>query len=234
MLMKLKWVAAVLGVVLLAAQAGAAGTPVLKTDQDKASYALGVDLARNLKHQGIAAAEADALANGLRDEFAGGKLQLTEPELRAALTAYQTELKQRRARPMTAVAEANKREGEAFLAENKKAEGVVTLPSGVQYKIIKEGNGKIPAKDDTVEINYRGTFINGVEFENSYRRGQQVTMKVSGGGVAGLTEVLKLMPVGSKWQVFIPPQLAYGVKGSGRKVGPNATLIFEVELLAVK
>jgi FKBP-type peptidyl-prolyl cis-trans isomerase FklB len=233
--MKLKWAAAILGVVFLAAQASAAGTPVLKTDMDKESYALGVDLARNLKHQGIAAAEADALANGLRDEFAGGKLLLSEQELSAALTAYQTELKQRRARPMTAVAEANQKEGAAFLAENKTAEGVVTLPSGVQYKIIREGNGKTPTKDDTVEVNYRGTFINGVEFENSYRRGQPMNMKVSGGGgVAGLTEVLKLMPAGSKWQVFIPPQLAYGAKGSGRKVGPNATLIFEVELLAVK
>ena len=127
----------------------------------------------------------------------------------------------------------NKKEGTAFLARNKTKQGVVTLPSGLQYKILKAGNGKKPVGADTVECHYRGTLINGTEFDSSYRRGQAASFPVSG-VIPGWTEALKLMPVGSKWQLFIPPQLAYGAQGSGRDIGPDATLIFEVELLAIK
>jgi FKBP-type peptidyl-prolyl cis-trans isomerase FklB len=126
----------------------------------------------------------------------------------------------------------NKKEGDAFLAENMKKEGVMALPSGLQYKILKAGSGKMPTDADTVECNYRGTFINGTEFDSSYRTGKPATLKVKG-VIPGWQEALKLMPVGSKWQLFIPPQLAYGERGSG-PIGPNATLIFDLELLAIK
>jgi UDP-GlcNAc:undecaprenyl-phosphate/decaprenyl-phosphate GlcNAc-1-phosphate transferase len=231
--MKLKWAVSILSIIFLAAQASAAGTPVLNTDKDKGSYALGVDLARNLKRQGIAPGQAEAIANGVRDELSGGKLLMSEQELQAALNAYQTELKQRRAQPVKAASEANKKDGEVFLAENKMKPGVVTLPSGLQYKILKEGDGKKPTEKDIVEVNYRGTYIDGTEFENTYKRGQPVNLKVTG-GIRGFTEALKLMPVGSKWQIFVPPELAYGQKGLGRKIAPNATLIFDVELLGIK
>ena len=127
----------------------------------------------------------------------------------------------------------NEQEGVVFLTNNKTKQGVVTLPSGLQYKILKAGNGKKPIGSDTVECHYRGTLINGTEFDSSYRRGQAASFPVSG-VIPGWTEALKLMPVGSKWQLFIPSQLAYGAQGAGRDIGPDATLIFEVELLAIK
>ena len=127
----------------------------------------------------------------------------------------------------------NQKEGVAFMDENKTKEGVVTLSSGLQYKILKASSGKKPVETDTVECHYRGTLINGTEFDSSYRRGEPAAFPVSG-VIPGWTEALKLMPVGSKWQLFIPPQLAYGAQGAGRDIGPDATLIFEVELLAIK
>ncbi|MEN6437412.1 MAG: FKBP-type peptidyl-prolyl cis-trans isomerase [Syntrophobacter sp.] len=231
LLMKLIWTA-VIGLFFLTSQASAADTVVLKSDKEKQSYAIGVDLARNLKRRGIVA-ESEALSKGVRDEIAGAKLLMSEDELRVQLNAFQVEMKRTRARTVGAFAETNKSDGDAFLAANETKEGVVTLPSGLQYKILKEGSGKKPTEDDMVEVNYRGTFINGAEFDNSYRRGQPATFKVTG-VIPGWTEALKLMPVGSKWQLYIPPQLAYGEHGSGRKIGPNATLIYDLELLAVK
>jgi FKBP-type peptidyl-prolyl cis-trans isomerase FklB len=127
----------------------------------------------------------------------------------------------------------SKKEGDAFLAENKQKEGVVTLPSGLQYKIIKAGEGKKPKQEDTVVCHYRGTLINGTEFDGTHGPGEPATFKVTG-VVPGWREALKLMPVGSKWQLFIPPVLAYGERGAGATIGPNATLIYEVELLAIK
>jgi len=127
----------------------------------------------------------------------------------------------------------NKKEGEDFLAANKSKEGVVTLPSGLQYKVLKEGTGPKPSPADSVVCNYRGTLINGTEFDSSYKRGQPATFPVNG-VIKGWTEALQLMPVGSKWQLFIPPDLAYGQRGAGADIGPNATLIFEVELLSIQ
>jgi FKBP-type peptidyl-prolyl cis-trans isomerase len=229
--MRWKWMT-VLVVLCLVTGANAAEAPAYKTDNDKQSYAIGVDLARNLKRQGITA-DTSALLEGLRDELSGTKLLMSEEELRMTLNAFQVNLKKSRARALRAVAELNKEAGEAFLAANQAKQGVVTLPSGLQYKIIQEGSGKRPTANDTVEVNYRGTLINGAEFENSYRREQPPTLKVTG-VIPGLTEALKLMPAGSKWELFIPPELAYGERGSGRRIGPNATLIFELELLAIK
>ena len=229
--MTLKWIV-VLAVGLFAIQASAVETPLLKTQKDKISYGIGVDVARNFKRLGVDV-DMDILVKGLRDGMAGEKLLMTEDDLRAIMTAYMEDLRKKQALVMKAVAEENKKKGDAFLAENKKKEGVVTLPSGLQYKIIKAGAGKIPAETDTVECRYRGTLIDGKEFDSSYRTGQNATFKVSG-VIPGWREALKLIPVGSKWQLFIPPELAYGPMGAGREIGPNATLIFEVELVAIK
>ena len=231
MKMTLKWIL-VLSVALFAVQASAADTPQLKTQKDKISYGIGVDVARNFKRLGVDI-DLDILVKGLRDGMAGEKLLMTDDDLRATMSAYLEELKQKQMLAMKAVAEENKKTGDAFLAENKKKQGVVTLPSGLQYKILKKGTGKTPVETDTVECQYRGTLIDGKEFDSSYRTGQKATFKVSG-VIAGWREALKLMPVGSKWQLFIPPELAYGPMGASRDIGPNATLIFEVELTAIK
>jgi FKBP-type peptidyl-prolyl cis-trans isomerase len=217
---------------LLASQVFAAELPVLKSQKDKEAYAVGVDLAKNLRRQGIDM-NADATARGLRDGLAGTTLLMTEVELRTALNTFQTELKQKRARTLASVAEDNRKAGEAFLAANKTKEGVIVLPSGLQYKIIEAGDGRKPTDTDTVEVHYRGTLIDQTEFDSSFSRGKPATFKVDG-LISGWKEALKLMTTGSKWQVFIPSQLAYGEKGSGRYIGPNATLIFELELLAIR
>jgi len=233
--MKLKttmiWIAA-LAIGLAASHAGAAETPQLKTQKDKISYGIGVDVARNFKRLGVDV-DMDVLVKGLKDGMAGEKLMMTEDDLRATMTAYMEDLRQKQVAAMKALAEENKKKGDSFLAENKKKEGVVTLPSGLQYKIIKAGTGKIPADTDTVECQYRGTLIDGKEFDSSHRTGKPATFKVSG-VIAGWREALKLMPIGSKWQIFIPPELAYGPMGASRDIGPNATLIFEVELVGIK
>jgi UDP-GlcNAc:undecaprenyl-phosphate/decaprenyl-phosphate GlcNAc-1-phosphate transferase len=230
---------AVLTLVFLACQATAQEPPVLKTEKEKMSYAIGVDLARNFQRQRIDA-ETDALLKGMRDVLSRSKLLMSEEELYAALNEFQTEQKQTRGRALRAVASENKKNGDAFLASNKTKEGVMTLPSGLQYRILKEGDGKKPTDTDTVEVNYRGILIDGTEFDNSYSRKQPATLKVTG-AIKGWTEALQLMPVGSKWQLFIPSELGYGTKGhsygkriGGFNIGPNETLIFEVELVAIK
>ncbi len=169
----------------------------------------------------------------IKDVLSGEKLLMSEAELRSTMRTFQAELRQRQAVARTKAAEDNKKQGDAFLAENKTKEGVVTLPSGLQYKILKAGDGKTPTDADTVECHYRGTLINGTEFDSSHLTGKPATFKVTA-VIPGWKEALKLMPVGSKWQLFIPPQLAYGERGAGHEIGPNATLVFEVELLAIK
>jgi len=224
------WVT-VLGIGLLAAQVGAGEPPVLKTPKDKISYGIGVDVGRNFKRLGIDL-DVDLLVKALRDTLTGEKLLLSEDELRATMNAFQAELRQKQVQATRVAALENKREGDAFLAENRKKDGVVALPSGQQYKVLKAGDGKKPTEADTIECNYRGTLVNGTEFDSS-RAGQPATFKVAG-VIPGWREALALMPVGSKWQLFIPPQLAYGERGAGRDIGPNATLVFELELLAIK
>jgi FKBP-type peptidyl-prolyl cis-trans isomerase FklB len=205
---------------------------VLKTPKDKISYAIGADLAGRLKSQSIDVDPA-LVARGLRDIFAGTKPLLAPDEVRAAIMDLQNQLRQKQMLAAKAASEENKKEGEAFLAENKGKEGVTTLPSGLQYKVLQTGTGDKPKPTDTVVCNYRGTLINGKEFDSSYKRGQPATFPVSG-VIKGWTEALQLMPVGSKWQLFIPPDLAYGERGAGGDIGPNATLIFEVELLSIQ
>jgi FKBP-type peptidyl-prolyl cis-trans isomerase FklB len=229
-----KWLM-ILGVVLLAAQVSAEEPPVFKTQKEKASYGIGVETAKNLKQQEIEV-DADLFIKGLQDGLSGGRLLMSEDEIARTMAIVRSELKQKRMQLIRARAkdaEENRKEGETFLAENKARGGVVTLSSGLQYKILKQGDGKKPTEADTVEFHYRGTLIDGTEFDSSYRRGQPATFKVTG-VIPGWKEALQLMPVGSKWQLFIPPQLAYGPGGAGRDIGPNVTLIFEVELLAIK
>jgi FKBP-type peptidyl-prolyl cis-trans isomerase FklB len=205
----------------------------LTTSKQKASYAIGMNWGTGLHRQAIDVDTA-ALLQGMKDALAGGKTLLTEDEARAALMQLQKEMQEKQQAKAAAEGEANKKEGDAFLAANKSKEGVVTLPSGLQYKILKEGNGPKPTATDSVVCNYKGTLINGTEFDSSYKRGEPATFPVTG-VIKGWTEALQLMPVGSKWQLFIPSDLAYGPRGTpGGPIGPNATLIFEVELISIK
>ncbi len=215
--------------------ATAAKTPVplaLKTPKDKFSYALGMKMGGNLKKQDVPVDSA-ILARGLKDALSGGKTLMTDDEAQAALAQVQNDLRKKQQEKMQAEGAGNKKEGDTFLAANKAKDGVVTLPSGLQYKILKEGTGPKPAATDSVVCNYRGTLINGTEFDSSYKRGQPATFPVSG-VIKGWTEALQLMPVGSKWQLFVPSDLAYGERGPGPEIGPNSTLIFEVELLSIQ
>ncbi len=205
---------------------------VLKTQKDKVSYAIGMNVGTNLHKESVEVDPA-VLLQGLKDGIAGSKPLLTEEEARALLMQLQEETRKKEAAKAQQMGGANKTEGEAFLAANKTKEGVITLPSGLQYKILKAGTGPKPSASDSVVCNYRGTLINGAEFDSSYKRGQPATFPVSG-VIKGWTEALQLMPVGSKWQLFIPPQLAYGERGAGADIGPNATLIFEVELISIQ
>ena len=204
----------------------------LKTSKDKFSYALGMKMGANLKRQDVPV-DPNILARGLKDGLAGSKTLLTDDEAQAAIVQVQTELRTKQQEKMQEAGAANKKEGDTFLTGNKAKEGVVTLPSGLQYKILKEGTGLKPAATDSVVCNYRGTLINGTEFDSSYKRGQPATFPVNG-VIKGWTEALQLMPVGSKWQLFIPAELAYGERGPDPAIGPNATLIFEVELLSIE
>jgi FKBP-type peptidyl-prolyl cis-trans isomerase FklB len=230
--MKLNWMTlSALG--LLAAPGSAEEALAFKTQKEKVSYGIGVDAARSFQRMGIDL-DVDVLIKAMRDVYSGGKLLMTEEDLRATMTAYQADLREKRMSALRQTAADNKKAGDAFLAENKAKQGVVALPSGLQYKVLKQGSGPKPTDTDSVEVHYRGTLVDGTEFDSSYRRGQPGTFKVKGGVIPGWSEALLLMPVGSKWQFFVPPQLAYGERGAGRDIGPNATLVFEVELLAVK
>ena len=216
----------------LPALASAQETPALATEKDRLSYAMGMDLGAQLKTRSVEIDPA-VFGRGLADALAGGKTLLTEEEAKAVITELQKAMMVKQAAAAKAAAEKNKAEGEAFLAANKAKEGVVALPSGIQYKVLTAGTGKMPTAENTVICQYRGTLIDGKEFDSSYKRGQPATFPVKG-VIKGWTEVLQLMPVGSKWQVVIPPALAYGERGTGADIGPNATLIFEIELVAIK
>jgi len=207
------------------------------SQKDRLSYAIGMNIADTLRSRKLDL-NPDAVAQGLKDALSGGKTQISEPEADSLVMLLQSEMKARKDAEQQfdgqqATAEANKKEGDAFLAANKTKEGVVTLPSGLQYKILKQGDGAKPTTADTVVCNYRGTLINGTEFDSSYKRGQPLTFPIRG-VIKGWTEALQSMPVGSKWQLFIPPDLAYGPRGAGNLIGTNATLIFEVDLISIK
>ena len=230
--MKRRLAMAMCAAVALSGAAFAADAPELKGDKEKLSYSIGMDIGGNLKRQSVEV-DPDLLAKGIKDSYGGGKTILTEDEARKTIADFQKTLMAKQAETMQKLSEKNKADGEKFLAENAKKEGVKTLPSGLQYKEIVPGTGKSPNATDTVTTHYKGTLIDGTEFDSSYKRGQPATFQVSG-VIPGWTEALQRMKAGAKWQLFVPPNLAYGEKGAGQVIGPNATLIFEVELISVK
>lgn len=224
--------AVIAGIGLLANLALAEEQAVLKSQKDKISYSIGLDIGKDMKRQSIDI-DPDILAKGIKDALSGNKPLLSEKEMQDTMIAFQKELAAKQGEKTKRLTEKNKKEGEAFLAANKKKEGVKTTSSGLQYKIIKEGAGKTPKATDTVTVHYRGTLLDGTEFDSSYKRGQPASFPVNG-VITGWTEALQMMKTGSKWQLFIPPNLAYGERGAGPLIGPNAVLVFEVELLSIK
>jgi len=212
--------------------AAAQEAPVLKTDRDKLSYALGMDIATQFKTRAVEV-DPDLFARAMKDVLAGAKTAMTPDDVKTTITDLQTRMSAKLQAEAQVAGDKNKADGEAFLAANKTKDGVVTLPSGLQYKVISMGIGKKPLATDEVTVNYRGTTIDGKEFDSSYKRGQPATFPLNK-VIKGWTEVVQLMPVGSKWQVFIPASLGYGERGAGPDIGPNSTLIFEIELMGIK
>ncbi|HKQ86382.1 MAG TPA: FKBP-type peptidyl-prolyl cis-trans isomerase [Candidatus Acidoferrales bacterium] len=204
----------------------------MTTDKQKDSYALGMNIGRDLSRQPIDI-DVTPFLQGMRDALEKSKSQLTDDQIKAALAQLQSQANATAEAENKLLGEANLKQGEEFLASNKTKPGIVVLPSGLQYKVITMGSGPKPTAADTVVCDYRGTLINGKEFDSSYKRGQPASFPV-GGVIKGWTEALQLMPVGSKWQLFIPPDLAYGSRGAGSDIAPNSTLIFEVELHSIK
>jgi FKBP-type peptidyl-prolyl cis-trans isomerase FklB len=204
----------------------------LKTDKEKASYAIGMNIGQNLRRQSDMI-DAAIVERGMKDALAGDKTLMTEAEAKASLMALQNTMRKKQEEQVQQIAETNKKEGDTFLAENRTKAGVVTLPSGLQYKILSEGTGPKPTATDSVVCNYKGTLLDGTEFDSSAKHGGPATFPVNG-VIKGWTEALQLMPVGSKWQLFVPSDLAYGQRGAGGGIAPNSTLIFEVELVSIK
>jgi FKBP-type peptidyl-prolyl cis-trans isomerase FklB len=205
--------------------------PAIQSWKDKLSYAIGADLARGLKLQRIDV-NVELLLAAVRDGFAGNKQVMTDDDVSATLKRFDDERKHDYEHAKAMLAEKNRKAGEAFFAENLKKEGVVTLPSGLQYRIVKQGDGKKPTLDDNVVCHYRAALLDGTEFDSSYKRNQPATVPVKA-LIKGWAEALQLMPVGSKWQLFIPPQLGYGDRVVGG-IAPNAMLVFEVELISIQ
>lgn len=226
-------VVGVLAIIFSASGCKASSTePQLKTLKDKVSYSIGLNIGKDFKNQQLDI-DADILAIGIKDALAGKEPRLTEDQMKEAITTLKKDMVAKQQKMREEMAEKNKKEGEAFLKENGKKEGVVTLPSGLQYKIIKEGTGSSPGAEDTVTVQYRGTLVDGTEFDSSYERGEPISFTVNG-VIPGWTEALQLMKEGGKWKLFIPSSLAYGERGAGPVIGPNATLVFDVELVSIK
>lgn len=231
MKMGLKLMSAALGIFLLTASAGAEDKIVLKTQKAMQSYAMGVEVLKSFNRQQFDY-DLDIVIQGMKDAAAGGQLLMSDRALQGATDMTTTDLRRKKTEVRVIAQQENKKKGEEFLAENKMKEGVISLPSGLQYKIIRASDGRKPTEADTVECRLRGSHIDGTEFENSDLSGKLATLKVSE-VIPAWREALKLMPVGSKWQLFIPSQLAYVQRGSG-KIGPYETTIYEIELVAIK
>jgi len=214
-----------------AAKEAATPNPNFKSDKERQSYAVGMNIGESIHRQPVEL-DVNLLVQGLKDSIAGSKTLLTDDEAKAALSELGQQVKTKQEDKAKQAAESSKKEGETFLAANKTKPGVVTTPSGLQYKILQPGTGPKPTATDKVVCNYKGTLINGTEFDSSYKRGQPATFPV-GQVIKGWTEALQLMPVGSKWQLFVPADLAYGDRGAGNDIPPGTTLIFEVELISI-
>jgi FKBP-type peptidyl-prolyl cis-trans isomerase FklB len=221
-----------LAAVFMLSHASAEAQVTFKSEEEKLSYSMGYDLGKKLQEESIEIVP-DVLSRGIRDGFAGKDPLMNADEIKESLRAFQQMLIAKETERKKRIAEKNRKEGEAFLAENRNKEGVTTLPSGLQYRVVEEGKGKQPALTDTVSTHYRGTLIDGTEFDSSYSRGKPAVFPVQG-VIRGWTEALQLMKEGAKWQLFIPAKLAYGERGIGNQIGPNSTLIFDIELLTVQ
>jgi FKBP-type peptidyl-prolyl cis-trans isomerase FklB len=217
---------------IVACDQSAQEVTTLESAQDSISYSIGTDIGKNLK-RGMYEINVAALAQGIKDVMQEKEILLADKEVKEMLNLYRKEAQAAQKKVKTEQGEKNMAEGPKFLEENKTKEGVVILPSGLQYKVLTEGTGKSPKATDKVKVHYRGTLINGKEFDSSYKRNQPAEFPVNG-VIKGWTEALQLMKEGSKWMLYIPSDLAYGPRGAGADIGPNATLIFEVELLEVK
>ncbi|MCR8922221.1 FKBP-type peptidyl-prolyl cis-trans isomerase [Dasania sp. GY-MA-18] len=213
-------------------QQAADKTVKLDDSAKRVSYGMGIGLGERIAQESIEV-DADAFALGMKHALEGSERLMTQEEVMAEMQTFQQQQMEKQQAAQAAIADQNQQAGEAFLAENATKEGVVTLDSGLQYSVITEGSGAKPSETDTVEVHYRGTLIDGTEFDSSYKRNSTVSFPVNG-VIAGWTEALQLMPVGSKWNLYIPSDLAYGPGGTGGPIGPNATLIFEVELVSIK
>jgi FKBP-type peptidyl-prolyl cis-trans isomerase len=221
----------VLAVSLAFAPLALAAEVQLKDQKDKISYSIGLDIGTTLKRQVIEVNE-ELLNTGIQDGLSGKKPLLSEDQVKETMALFQKEMLAKQAEAKKAAAAKNSAEATKFLAENKTKEGVKTTASGLQYKVLKEGSGPTPKPTDTVKVNYRGTVLDGTEFDSSYKRGEPASFPVNR-VIKGWTEALQLMKVGSKYQLFIPADLAYGGRGAGSDIGPNAMLIFDVELLGI-
>lgn len=204
----------------------------LKTQKEKLSYAIGMEMGKGVKAQEMDV-DPELISRGLKDALSGAKSLMSDDELQTVIGALREEMRQKQMQAEEAAAEDNRKQGEAFLAENGKKTGVVTTASGLQYKIITAGTGKKPVETDTVLCNYKGTFLDGTEFDSSTEAGKPVPFDIKT-VIPGFKEALQMMPVGSKWQIVVPASLAYGARGAGNVIGPNATLIFEVELVGIQ
>ncbi len=232
-MIKMKWMAGAVIVAMSAPLFAADATaPALATTEDKVSYSIGSDLGKNLKRQGIGI-NPSVFARGMEDGMKGGTLLMTDEEMKKVLSDFEKEMMNKRASEMNKQAEDNKTKGEAFLKENKSKPGVVSLPSGLQYKIVKTGTGVKPTKEDTVTVEYTGRLLNGDVFDSTEKAGKPVSFKLTQ-VIPGWTEALQLMPAGSTWEVYIPSKLAYGARSVGGAIGPNETLVFNVHLIDVK
>ena len=230
--MKLKPLVLVLSGLFCATAMAADATTALTTDMDKISYSIGVDLGRNIKKQGLDLS-MPALSKGLEDGYKGSSSLMTDDQMKEVLMNFQKEFIAKRTAEMEQVAQKNLDAGKAFLENNKKQPGVVTLADGLQYKIITAGKGEKPGPNDTVTVNYTGKLINGQVFDSSDKQGHPISFQVNQ-VIKGWTEVLQLMPVGSTWEVYIPADLAYGAQAVGPMIGPNETLIFNIQLLSIE
>ena len=230
--MKMKLVAAAVMGLAMSTAIVAADATVLNTDLDKLSYSVGIDLGKNLKRQSIEI-NPTIMAKGIQDGMLGGAMLMTDQQMKDSLAKFQKDLMAKHAAEADKQGAVNKTKGDAFLSQNKAKPGVVVLPSGLQYKIITNGTGSKPGKEDEVTVEYTGTLIDGTVFDSTDKAGKPAAFKVTQ-VIPGWTEALQLMPTGSTWEIYVPSNLAYGPRSVGGPIGPNETLVFNVHLISVK
>ncbi len=230
--MKTKILAIVIAFFSMSTMSVCAKQNALITEKDKISYSIGLSMGKNFKKQGLDI-DLTAIMQGIEDGLLENKPMMTEQEVQAAMNNLREQMMKKREGEQKQAATDNLKEGKDFLAKNSKRKNVVTLPSGLQYEVIKQGKGKKPGLNDVVVTNYRGELIDGTEFDSSYKRGKPATFPVKG-VIPGWTEALQLMQTGAKWKLYIPANLAYGERGAGARIGPNSTLVFDIELLEIK